>query len=348
MKNDYDAPEGEAFDEIYQSDGLRWMSIVVVLLVVFGFFSLAWYAYRTNTRPTTEDGEMLVVEGDTSEYKERPENPGGMEFPHQDKEVYNRLVAADEKSMGDQPVERLMPAAEEPIIERQTTDESGKEATGWINDKLHPTADESSSLKEEKTEMIAAEPEKASPQKSEEKQKAVAEEARKEEVKAQGEIPAYVPPKPVVKPWVPVERPGQEKAPVEVKKEVEVQKETVTPPHPQNDPIVAQAEKFAQEKPALPEVKKTVPPAAVTPPAAGAIEVQLAALRSRAEAETVWNGLAARHRDVLGGKSHRIVTVDIPGKGTYYRLRVSAASASAANSLCTTLNQRSQACILVH
>lgn len=373
MKNDYDAPEGETFDEIYQSDGLRWMSVIVVLLVVFGFFSLAWYAYRTNTGPTVGEGEVFVVEGDTAPYKERPEEPGGMVFPHQDKEVYNRLVAADEQA-ADKPVERLLPPPENPLTERRpaASEENAEKATSWINTRIHPDA----VPEQQKTEVIEAAPAsvpetdpapapaeqkeseanapEASPapveKKSEPEQKkseAAKSDVRKEEVKAREDVPAYVAPNPVVKPWVPVENAQEKKA---EDKPAPAQQQIAAPV----DPIVAQAEKFTQEKqpappapPAAPEPQATKPPAPAPVVAGGSVDVQLAALRSRAEAETVWKGLSARHRDVLGGKSYRIVEADIPGKGMYYRLRVGVSSAAAAKSLCATLTQRNQACILV-
>lgn len=359
MKNDYDAPEGESFDEIYQSDGLRWMSVVVVLLVVFGFFSLAWYAWRTNTRQATEEGELVVVEADTSPYKEQPEDPGGMQFPHQDKDVYNKLVAGEKESATD---DRLLPPPEEPMTERQITAQHGEPTASWINKRLHPEGEAVDTLEDgdkPSLEVVEAAPEEAAkpePQKEavvekeaapekvdakEEVKEAVkekpkaeptpeADKKRHEEVKAQTEVHAYVPPKPVVKPWMPKEpaKPVEQAAPAV-------------------DPIVAQAEKFAEEKqPPIVQAVKKETPAVTPPPATGGVEVQLAALRSHAEAETVWQKLSVKHGDVLGGKSHRIVSAEIPGKGTYYRLRVSTGSAAAAKSLCASLSSRNQACMV--
>lgn len=342
MRNDYDAPEGETFDEIYQSDGLRWMSIVVVLLVVLGFFSLAWYAYRTNTTAGGEEGEILIVEGDTLPYKQRPENPGGMQFPNQDKEVYNKLVAEDEKATHNT-VERLLPPPEEPVTRPQPTeeaaaDEEEKKPTSWINSKLHQEPKEEM---EEKLEVVEAPAQQAAPQEAKKTEDAAPEvrEQRKAEVTPQQKIPAYVPPKPVVKPWMPVE------------KTQEAVKEDVTEAPAKApaaaDPIVAQAEKFVQEKQVKTPVSPPSAPAApAAAPAAGNVEVQLAALRSKAEAESLWQKLLARHRDLLSGKSHRIVTAEIAGKGTFYRLRVGTSSPAAATSLCASLTQRNQACIL--
>lgn len=325
MRNDYDAPEGEAFDEIYQSDGLRWMSVVVVLLVVFGFFSLAWYAYRTNTSSSVQEGEIMIVEGEGWSYKEAPQDPGGMEFPHQDKDIYNRLVAQDEQKA--KPVERLLPPPEKPIVERQEALEPEEEATGWINEKLHPGKEEKPKEKLKETVQEAQQ--------------------RKEEVAAQEtKVPAYVPAKPVVKPWVPVDGDVKKEDMKQESKEASPAPVASVPEKqsPAEDPIVAQAEKFAMKKAPPAPKPAVVAPAGVS---GGAVEVQLAALRSQAEAETMWKGLATRHRDLLSGKSHRIVSAEIPGKGTYYRLRVGAGSAAAATSLCSALTQRKQACILV-
>ncbi len=371
MKNDYDAPEGEAFDEIYQSDGLRWMSVVVLLLVVFGFFSLAWYAYRTNTQPAEENGEVLVVEAEDTPYKERPDDPGGMKFPHQDKEVYNRLVTGEPQPEG--AVERLLPAPEEPLTERktaQTEADAGAAPDAWINQKLHPGGDKVEILKDDSAEAPAEKPDEtpaadAKPlaeKPAEEKPTVVAEEKKEEEsetneaprsekdeqrskeVKAQQEIPAYVPPKPVVKPWMPVNNTAPD---VVEKKAEEVKAETTVAV----DPIVAQAEKFVQEKEqkvaAVKEVTPTSPQPPVTAPVVtGGVEVQLAALRSQAEAQSTWQRLSVKHGDVLAGKAHRIVAADIPGKGMYYRLRVGAGSAAAAKSLCATLSGRNQPCMV--
>ncbi len=325
MKNDYDAPEGEAFDEIYQSDGLRWMSVIIVLLVIFGFFSLAWYAWRNNTQSVDTGGELIVVEADTAPYKEQPDEPGGMEFPHQDKEVYNRLVADGEA--GEEQVERLLPEAEQPLKKRVVAAEAEGKTASWINKKIHPSGTDDTTVEVIEAAEKEAQQEPVETAKAEAVQEEREKTERRDEVKSQSEIPAYVPPKPVVKPWLPKEEP---------KKEVEtVSKKPVA----DEDPIVQQAENY---------VKKAaqVPPAVKKEPAASAVEVQLAALRSRAEAETVWKRLSVRHKDLLAGRSHRIMEANIPGKGTYYRLRVGAASAADGKSLCSRFSQRKQACIL--
>jgi hypothetical protein len=76
-----------------------------------------------------------------------------------------------------------------------------------------------------------------------------------------------------------------------------------------------------------PPRRAPAPRAAVLRPAldaaaSGGPEVQLGAWRSRAEAETGWAKAQARSGGTLDGLSPHIVRADLPGKGTYYRLRV--------------------------
>ncbi len=93
MQTDYDD-----YDDA-ENPSMRWMSIVVLLLAVAGFFSLAWYAYYTGTK-SVQTGDVVVIEADSSPIKEAPEDPGGMEFPHQEKTIY-QAVNPDAKPSGD-------------------------------------------------------------------------------------------------------------------------------------------------------------------------------------------------------------------------------------------------------
>lgn len=100
----------------------------LVLIVAFGsFVSLAIYAYKSG-QSTTADGELLVIEADKSPMKEKPADPGGMEFPNQDKTIYETFSAT-----GSTPpqVERVLPTPEEPIDKN-----ADSEASSWINEKV--------------------------------------------------------------------------------------------------------------------------------------------------------------------------------------------------------------------
>lgn len=99
-------------DEEYENSLLRWMSIGFVICAVGGFVALAWYAYQNSIQPISEE-EIPLVEAEERPFKEVPEDPGGWQFDHQDKSVYNQLAGGEEK---ERPVaERLLPAPEEPV-----------------------------------------------------------------------------------------------------------------------------------------------------------------------------------------------------------------------------------------
>lgn len=79
------------------------ISCIFVILCVVG-----WFGYRWAVKPMS--GEPPLITAETTPFKVRPENPGGMVIPHQDKLIYGR-IAPDQQ----QPVEHLLPAPEQPI-----------------------------------------------------------------------------------------------------------------------------------------------------------------------------------------------------------------------------------------
>jgi hypothetical protein len=80
--------------------------LVIVILVVAS--CLLWFMVRwaSGVNPNTPP----AITADPAPFKVRPENPGGMMIPHQDKLVYGRLSPD-----ASQPVERLLPPPEQPM-----------------------------------------------------------------------------------------------------------------------------------------------------------------------------------------------------------------------------------------
>ena len=77
------------------------ISGIFIILCVTG-----WLGYRWASQ--MQDGEPPVISAEMTPIKIRPENPGGMVIPHQDKLVYGR-ISPDQN----QPVEHLLPAPEQ-------------------------------------------------------------------------------------------------------------------------------------------------------------------------------------------------------------------------------------------
>ncbi len=82
-------------------------------LALFSFAVIVWYAYPLGEEKYT-DLDVPVVKADATLLKVPPVDPGGMEVPYQDSTVFDPL----EKEPSGQ-VERLLPAAEEPMDKEQ-------------------------------------------------------------------------------------------------------------------------------------------------------------------------------------------------------------------------------------
>lgn len=81
--------------------------LAIVILVIAS--SLLWFLFQWASSENTN--APLVIPADTAPFKVRPENPGGLQIPHQDKLIYGRF-GRDSR----QPMERLLPPPEQPMM----------------------------------------------------------------------------------------------------------------------------------------------------------------------------------------------------------------------------------------
>ena len=94
----------------YNRRGKRVMTGLVAVAAVLGFGVVLVYAYNKGK----QDGSgnvPPVIQAQEAPSKIRPENPGGMNVPNRDKEVFNRLETDNKSST----VERLLPPPEKPM-----------------------------------------------------------------------------------------------------------------------------------------------------------------------------------------------------------------------------------------
>jgi tetratricopeptide (TPR) repeat protein len=77
----------------------------------------------------------------------------------------------------------------------------------------------------------------------------------------------------------------------------------------------------------------------------GGLDVQLGAWRSEGEASAGWDKARLRASGALDGFSPHVVTADLPGKGRYYRLRVSVTAGQSRMAFCAALSARGVACL---
>lgn len=104
---------GGAFDEEDQDEAekprRKLLPVLVSLLALIVFAGVIWYAYNWGLGDV-EETELPVIQADRTPIKTKPENPGGLEVPHQDKLVLNELSPDPEKPQA----ERLLPPPETP------------------------------------------------------------------------------------------------------------------------------------------------------------------------------------------------------------------------------------------
>lgn len=84
---------------------------IVALIVVFA--GVVFLAYKQGLKQGAQ-GNPPVIRADDTPAKVAPADPGGKEFPHQDKTVYDR-ISGGEDATGDADVEHLLPRPEEPM-----------------------------------------------------------------------------------------------------------------------------------------------------------------------------------------------------------------------------------------
>jgi hypothetical protein len=92
----------------------RGLTILAAVLAVTAFAGVVWYAYDQGRRIGSETAAPLI-KADESPSKVRPDSPGGMQVPHQDKLVLDDLGSGRGAQNGEGRVERLLPPPETPV-----------------------------------------------------------------------------------------------------------------------------------------------------------------------------------------------------------------------------------------
>lgn len=107
-----DTREKGSLDEDDWNDRQSPLNFVILASLIILLTVLGWFTYRWMT--TSYTGEPPVIAAEDTPFKIKPENPGGIIVPHQDKLVYGRLAPENQ-----QPVEHLLPQPEQPIAPPQ-------------------------------------------------------------------------------------------------------------------------------------------------------------------------------------------------------------------------------------
>lgn len=105
----------EAVPEVRPDTGrrLRLLPVSVAVLALAGFGGIVWYAYTQGM----QGGSAVapVIRAEPGPTKIRPEQPGGLVVPNQDKMVYNNLMPGGGGAGQQGRAERLLPPPETPM-----------------------------------------------------------------------------------------------------------------------------------------------------------------------------------------------------------------------------------------
>ncbi len=261
-------------------------------------------------------GEIPTITAE-GEIKKRPDDPGGLEVPHQDVRVFEQLEKNAPPADGG--VEHLLPPPEQPAPEQ---------AEPMAEPVLPPAMTDPASKTEEilppaitaATESLIEEVKKTAPEKREEPIKAVVADVPKAK-----EIAKTLEPK---KAELSQEVKDGERLPSELFTNGR------TPP--------AEKKKAEGSAPAA----QAAPVAQAAPAAGKGARVQLASFPDEATARVAAQKLQSKYGAVLGGLSLTVVRADLGAKGIYYRVMSAPVAESKAKEICAELKSQSAACLI--
>jgi len=106
-------PEGE-------SNVIQTIITIFAVIVAAGcIVGLAWYVYNSYF-VKKEDQKVSRIVADHSPTKEKPKDPGGMNIPNMDKQIYNKLASPGNEKHAEQ----ILPSHEEPVAREELMQES--------------------------------------------------------------------------------------------------------------------------------------------------------------------------------------------------------------------------------
>ncbi len=291
-------------------------SMMTATLVALGlstaliFSGVVWYAYRSGVTDA-EQGSLPIIKAEQGNVKAKPEDPGGANFAHQDKTVYDKI---DGNEAG---LEQLLPGSEEPrekpTIISPYDNELPADGTPKVVRVPPPASDAAVTGPGGAPDVIA--PEIADPM------------GRNNTAAADGEQVAAEPAPEVTENVI---APNTE--------------EQVPEQAPEKAPEAPEGG-ASQDHAALAESANVK--TAVEPTGGKAFVLQLGAFRTQEAAEAGWKLLAARHAGVLASLEHYVAEADLGEKGRFFRLQAGSFSErAAANTQCSSLKASGVDCLV--
>ncbi len=301
---DFDDDPGAGLFKKLVPIGLGLIAVAVVgggILIMLG-----------DNKPSNNIPDAIpLIEAETTPEKTKPESPGGMVIPHQDKLVLNN----DSGASGNAQVEKLLPPPEIPQPPKASEPEVDSAAETAVQSSASEAQAEITAT-EDTAESVAK---KAETAKIEEQPLANTGEGNA--VPKAPEVESVLAPKP----------------------EAEVAKKVEAPKAPK--PAVSEPTSTTTAKKVEPEA--TVPTTSTQKPVSGQYVLQLASLKSKDGAMTEWKNMQRKLGDLLGNKQPIIEQASISGVGVRYRLQTGPFdNKQAASDFCSKLKAAKRDCLV--
>lgn len=336
-RTSYDAPdagEADAETDTGAPSHRHWLRYVVAFAVLVVFAVVGWWAYR-HFAGRASNGQIPVVTADQTPEKVPPADQPANQTPDQQETVYNQISPGG-SSTTQQP-EVLLPQPEQPATPPaaptapSTSASNGSSGTG-TNGAGNTTAGASGAT------PPAAPAAPAATGSSGGSSGGIG--ALTETLLPSSSPPAANPPPPA-----PPAAGTSQGTTGQAASEAPAQTATTAPSAPAT---TGTTEGGTTEGGQTDSGATTTPaPANDAPTAAGNYRVQLAALKSEADAKTAWKRLAAKYPDVLGSLSLHLEKADLGTKGIYYRVQAGPfTDKNAARDICAKLKAKGQQCLV--
>ncbi|MGE4351310.1 MAG: hypothetical protein AB7E52_03885 [Bdellovibrionales bacterium] len=304
----------------------RKILLLLALIVLAVGAGIGINTYHSQNNDTIETIPTIKAE---LPIKERPEQPGGIDIPHRDVEVFQKLDGTVEPTE-ENGVEHLLPPPDEP---RETPTTPVTEGT-FAEEETHGQAalpDQKSSEDELPPAVTAA----------------VVEPSVKESVPVKEIAPPPEPKKATVTETVKtVEKPAAVIKKTVTEKTVTKKAETSAKAVDEN------SQKAASAMARLPKdlfTKDDYKPPVSTPKASGKMaSAQFASFTDEAQAKKEVARFQSKYSSMLDGTSLRVVRADLGAKGIYYRIMTISLSEEKAKAICSKVNNlKKGGCIVV-
>ncbi len=373
MEEEGEKPLASSFvieEQLNFSTVIKVICLLLILSVAGGF--LIW-KYALSEKTVTSP---LIIKAEDGPMKVRPENAGGMDIPGQNKQVYRLIRSQDEERA----VERFFPQTEEPVLPdfEENIEENDEMPSAGVDE-----TDDIGRLILQSAAQVGEEPEPVQVIVSDEEPLELFPLREGETYENENENePASVLAQEAVEVFreensaettileqKTTESEDKNVLQTETKKDVSgavsgnvEEKTSEQKKNSKESDKKASADTISKEKdtqkeknktvgkttPKTPIEKKSVAVAGVKKTEQKSVlwAVQLLSLKDKKAAEKAWPKILKKNTALLIDLSHKIVEVDVPNKGKFYRLLVGKfKDRDEARSLCDKLKKRKQECV---